>query len=230
MGFGTLFVGYFLLLNITNYLVSDAIAGAIMLLGLLKLKNVNRRFAFSYIVGIVFTVFGLGELVVFLIDMLKVSPAFVEGAVPYIALARHIIVAALTVGTLGGMEEVSREVGLEKIPDRCRALSVSSFLVFGLWIVLEAPLPEWLPAPVFSILFLLAIISLLILIIAVLCTIYGCYMRICMPGEENGREWKPSKFGFVNEYRERQAEKEREMQEYRIQRLKDKKRKKGGRK
>ena len=228
MGFGTLFFGYFLLLNITNYLVSDAIAGVIMLLGLLKLKNVNRRFAFSYVVGIVFTVFGFGELAVFLIDMLKLSPAFVEGAVPYLALLRHLIVAALTVGLLGGMEEVSREVGLEKIPDRCRALSVSSFLVFGLWIVLEAPLPEWIPTPVFSVLFLLAIISLLVLIIAVLTTIYGCYMRICMPGEENGRVRKPSKFGFVNEYRERQAEKEREMEEYRIKRLRE--RKKGGRK
>ena len=51
---------------------------------------------------------------------------------------------------------------------------------------------------------------------------------ICMPGEENGKRKKPSRFAFVNAYREREEQKEREMQEYRLAELKRKQAKRKG--
>ena len=46
-------------------------------------------------------------------------------------------------------------------------------------------------------------------------------MNICMPGEEN-KEYveKPSKFEFINRFRKRQEEKNREYAEYRLGQMK----------
>ena len=47
MGFGTLFFGYFLILNVTYYGFTDAIAAAVMLLGFYKLSTVNSYFKYA---------------------------------------------------------------------------------------------------------------------------------------------------------------------------------------
>ena len=53
---------------------------------------------------------------------------------------------------------------------------------------------------------------------------------ICMPEDIDGKRKKPSRFAFVNEYRERQEEKEREMAEYRLEQMKKRAKKKGSKK
>ena len=47
MGFGTLFIGYFFLLNISNFTYTDIIAGMVVLLGLYKLSSVNKQFFYG---------------------------------------------------------------------------------------------------------------------------------------------------------------------------------------
>ena len=42
MGFGTLFIGYFLVLNLVNYGATDLIAGIIMMMEFYKLRTVNK--------------------------------------------------------------------------------------------------------------------------------------------------------------------------------------------
>ena len=71
----------------------------------------------------------------------------------------------------------------------------------------------------------------LIGVFAVVCinlvTIYSAYMRICMPDDvDNDAVDKPSRFGFVNKYREHTAEKQREYAEYKLEKLKKKNSKK----
>ncbi len=220
MGFGTLFIGYFLLLNLTYYGFTDCLAALIMLLGLVKLSRINRHFRVAATASICFAVFGLGELVASALEMLHVLS--LTAAVPYISMARILIICVLNVFMLLGMERVSREVKLEKIPSRCRALVTSCFIVYGLWVLLEAPFLGMLPGPVQGFVILLTIISRLLLLAANLVTIYGCYMWICMPGNEKQKEQKPSRFGFVNEYRARRAEKEQRDAEYRAEQLRKK--------
>ena len=62
MGFGTLFIGYFLLLNLTYYGFTDVIAASVMLLGLYKLSGVNKYFKAAAISSGALLVFSLGEL------------------------------------------------------------------------------------------------------------------------------------------------------------------------
>ena len=59
MGFGTLFIGYFLLLNITFYEFTDVIAGVIILFGLYKLMGNSRYFKLPCYFSISFAIFGL---------------------------------------------------------------------------------------------------------------------------------------------------------------------------
>lgn len=225
MGFGTLFIGYFLLLNITNYPVSDALAGLVMLLGLMRLASVNKKFAYARWGAVVFTAFGFVELLLFLLDLLlpHIIGGFYGAAFGYFAVARSLILAAFTVLLLGGIEDVSREVGVEKIPHRARVLTYASLVIYALFALLDVPFGAWMPELIRSVLFLTAIALILLLHIVVLVTVYGCYMQICMPGEENGKRKKPSRFKFVNDIRARNEEKEREMEEYRREQLKARK-------
>ena len=68
MGFGTLFIGYFLLLNLTYYGFTDVIAASVMLLGLYKLSPVNKYFRAAALSSGVFLAFSLGELGIAAID------------------------------------------------------------------------------------------------------------------------------------------------------------------
>ena len=63
MGFGTLFIGYFLLLNVTYYTFTDIIAALVMAMGLYKLSSVNRQFKGAFFSSIALAAIGLVELV-----------------------------------------------------------------------------------------------------------------------------------------------------------------------
>ena len=61
MGFGTLFIGYFLLLNLTYYGFTDLIAAAVLLLGLYRLSRINKHFLAASVVAVLFLIFGFAE-------------------------------------------------------------------------------------------------------------------------------------------------------------------------
>ena len=64
MGFGILFIAYFLLLNIAYFSFTDIIAGLALTLALNKLSPVNKYFKYSQIPSGVFSLLGLVELAV----------------------------------------------------------------------------------------------------------------------------------------------------------------------
>lgn len=220
MGFGTLFIGYALLLNVTYYGASDVFAGLIMLLGLMKLSTVNSRFAEAKWVAVGFSAFGLIEFVLFFLRLFsyRFAEAY-DGLAGYVAIFRYVILAALTVLMLFGMRDVAREVGLDALAKRCGRLSYATLAVYALWVVLDLPFLAITGAAMAAVYFA-AIVAMLVVLLTNLVTVYGCYMRICMPGEEHGRRRKPSRFAFVNEYRERQEARAKEEEEYRREQIK----------
>ncbi len=225
MGFGTLFIGYFLLLNIVKPAASDVIAGLVILLALLRLSSVNGKFAASRWLAAAFSAVGLFRFAVFFLGTVLPSVKSFEGVIsPYMGAARYALLIPLTLFILLGIEEVAREVELEKVPTRARFLAV-----FGIGVRLLSVLCSFnIGLPILF--FYLAIFLEFALVIAILHLIWNCYYMICMPGEENGRKKKPSRFAFVNRYREREEAKEREMQEYRLSEFKRKQAKRKGRK
>ena len=228
MGFGILFIGYFLILNLTYFGVTDVISASVMLLGLYKLSGINKYFKMSLISATVFLVFSLGELGVTFYEMFfkKInSDLFVS----YMTIARCLIVGILTVVMLKALGEIAKEVGVSELPKKCDRLIYVSYATYSLWILLSMPI-SFLNDYALTVAAFVTIIATLVLIISNLTVIYTCYMKICMPGDEDVMKDKPSRFAFVNEYRERRAEKARKEAEERLKKLKQKLDRKGSKK
>ena len=225
MGFGTLFIGYFLLLNLTYYGFTDLIAAAIMLLGLYKLSSVNRSFKLAAISSGVFLAFSLGE---FGIATYELFTARIDSAVlvSVMSIMRCLVIGVFTLLMLRGIEEVAREVDVEELPARAARMTKVTAVVYSAWIILEAPL-SFINDYVLAVISLLTILATIALLIANLTVIYGCYMRICMPADETLKD-KPSRFGFVNEYRARKAERDSAAMEERMKAMKKHSQKKKG--
>ncbi len=218
MGFGTLFIGYFLLLNLTYYGFTDVISASVMLLGLYKLSPVNKYFKAATVCSGVLLAFAIGEFGVATYEMFfrqLNSPVFVS----IMSIARCLAVGTLTFLILKGIESVSKEVEVEHLPTKASKLAIATVVIYTLWIVLEAPL-SFVDDYVLAVLSLLTILATIALLIINLSVIYSCYMMICMPGNENIAKEKPSRFEFVNEYRRRKAEREEELSKERAERMK----------
>ncbi len=228
MGFGILFVGYFLLLNISTPELTDAVAAAVMLYAFYKLKEVCPEFKKGVGASLAFLIFGLFELFVAVSSTLGIIslPALPIGLIPMI---RHLLAAVCSFLMLLGMRETASEVELPAIAKKCNRNLYLTAAVYGIHILLEAEsVANLLPAGFALGLYITALVvtlARLAVIILNLSAIYSCYMRICMPGQEDPKP-KQSRFGFVNDFRKHQEDKQREYAEYRLEKLKSKKNKK----
>lgn len=226
MGFGILFVGYFLILNFAYPAFTDVIAAAIMLYALYKLGSVNRGFKVGTWVCLAFAVFGFAEFAIEAADMF-----FALGAPDQLATAmaagRHLLVLLLTVTFMTGVKDVAKEVELYELETKAKSSIAAAIVVYALSILLEAALPSFIPVQILAYVSMITLLATLILIIFNLTIIYSAYMHICMPEDLVDDGIVPeSKFGFVNEFRRRQEEKTREYIEYKLEKRKKKAEKK----
>ena len=220
MGFGVLFIGYFFILNISYYFYTDAIAAVLMLLALYKLSDINKPFKQACIVALGFSVFGIGELILNMYSAFAYLPAE-ETVNTVLAIARYGILLALLVLTLRGMEQVAREVGLNKISNRCSRLCYATAFLYSVRILLELSAVFSLSyVLVMRILTVVVLIASVVLSVMTLIEIYRCYASIYMPGEEKTE--KKSRFGIMEKFDEQQQRAAMEYAEY--QREKQKKR------
>ena len=230
MGFGNLFIGYFLLLNLTYYGFTDLIAASVMLLGLYKLSRVNRYFSYAAIAAVVFLSFSFAEFGISTYNIFASSANAIDSPfiVSFTSILRSICIGLLTVLILKGIEEIAKEVELEDVPTKASRLVIITAVTYTAWIILEARL-SFINNYVLGVLSFITIVATIALIIVNLTVIYTCYMRICMPGDESLTD-KPSRFAFVNEYRARKTERDREDAEKRLEALRKKMEKKKGQK
>ena len=226
MGFGILFIGYFLLLNFPYHAYTDAIAAALIMYGLYKLSKINDGFRFSFCSSIGFTAIGAFELCVAAFGMFTE----IDSTSPIIFLPsifRYLIIAVLSFLMLRGIIEVAEEVGLSEIAIKAKMRSYLTVGVYSLSIFLQSELlANIIDHKILVSLYAFTILAMLVVIIMTLCSIYSCYMRICMP-EDLEMEEKPSKFGFVNDFKQREEEKSREFAEYKLKKMQAKSKKKG---
>jgi hypothetical protein len=221
MGFGTLFFGYFLLLNVTFYSYSDIISAFLMLYAFYKLSSINAGFKRAFYTSALFAVFGLCELIMTVVELFVVT-LDVSAITSWTTMIRCLIVCILTMFMLIGMRDVCREVELGDLSVRCnKAIYVTVFL-YSLNIFWETGALAAFNLKVVAIIGYLILISTLILIAVNLASIHTCYVRICMPGDEKPKtpKEKKSRFGFVNAFRKHEEEKRREYYEYKIEKLK----------
>ena len=223
MGFGTLFFGYFLLLNIAYYSFTDAIAALVMLYAFYKLAFVNKNFKYAAISSSIFALFGLYELVIGFSDMFF-GAVYPDTLYSLSAMVRALIVCAVSAFMLMGIRDVSAEVGLSKTKIKANYLSFVTVGVYSLNILLQmSELGSWLSPALLATLMLVAVVATPTLVIVNLTVVFDCYAKICMPADKHEREVeKKSKLEFVNKFREHQREKQREYAEYKIEKMKKK--------
>ena len=228
MGFGTLFIGYLLILNMVRPAASDAFAGFIILLALLKLSRFNPHFVRAKWMSVAFAVLGVIELPLFCLGMIFTEvKTFYDTVNPYLLTVRFILLALLTLFILLGIEALAREVELDDVTKKAKFLAYANIAVRGLFTICCLPINM---SVYVNYIYAVTIFLEFFLVLTILFVIWRCYMMICMPEDINGRKQKPSRFAFVNEYRARQEEKEREMQEYRLEQMRKKTQKKGKKK
>ncbi len=219
MGFGTLFFGYFLLLNLTYFGYTDLLAALIMLMGLYKLTAVNGKFKIAAILSGVFAVFGAAELFVNLFSTF--SPAFKEETILlYITPARYVLIAIISEYILFGITEVAAEVGIKPLYYKAKLYSKISLIAFLVAAVFDLPLLSFIPAKALMIISVFILLFLFCIEIVNLTIIHKAYAKICMPEDLNYKAGKRSRFDFVNKFREHEAEKQKEYAEYKLSKMK----------
>ena len=221
MGFGILFIGYFLVLNFPYCEFTDAVAAALIMYALYKLAYINRSFRLSYYASAVFVLLGVFELSVAAIDMF--SP-IADGSMLILlpAIIRHLVLAFLSFLMLMGMREVAKEVGLTSLSVGCKISAYATVAVYGLNILLESvSLAALVDARILAVSYVFSVTMTLVITAVNLVRIYSCYIRICMPGDEDVSE-KKSRLGFVNSLRRHEEEKQREYAEYKLEQFKKK--------
>ena len=238
MGFGVLFIGYFItyLMSINKFgAVFRVIGYLVMTYAGVKLASYNKNFRYPVYVSSVLSLLSVLEsaslVTGYLYDnMLLASNIFGGTFSTVIGYVDELFVFAFHVSLLLAIRAMAKETEISKIV----YAAIRNIFLISLYVVLRfmafIPLPiqeaynKNMGVPLF--LFYIVCIALDALII------FSCYYAIC---DENDTEMKqkPSRFAFINQYREerdaKQAKAEAEIEKYRqelIARKKNKKKRK----
>ncbi|MBQ7332966.1 MAG: hypothetical protein IJW38_01285 [Clostridia bacterium] len=181
MGFGTLFIGYFLLLNIFNYAYTDLIAGLIMLLGAYKLSAVSPEFKKGFWILIPYSALGAYEIVAEIINMFKLTSEnpIITGT---IGILRCALLGLASFFILSGIKNLALELELWRLRDKAKSSKISVITAYGIALILEIPaLDKLIPTEALAVIALLSLVFSFAVTVYVLTAIYSAYMHICMP-------------------------------------------------
>ncbi len=220
MGFGTLFIGYIFLLNLSFFSYTDVLAGVLMLYALEKLKRWNKGFRYAFYATVPFTAIGLFEFILKLVSSFSttVSPTLIMGT----SAARMLALCPMHVCLLLGLKEITAEVGLKTMESRAMMLIPLSPLIHIMQALFEIdPLfARVQPQTLLTVSFLL-LLGALLYTLGIAIFIYKSYARICLPSDVDMNE-RPSRFKFINDYRARKEAKQKQEIEARIAEMKRK--------
>ena len=122
-----------------------------------------------------------------------------------------------------GIRDVAKEVDVPKTARRAKVCEIMAYPIFALCSIERILVIFLEESAVLTILQIITLLALLVLLVITLITVYSAYMYICMPEDQNNEHFeKMSRFEFVNRFRKRQEEKNREYAEYRLERIKTK--------
>ena len=207
------------MLNLSFFGFTDLLSGIVMLTAFYKLNGINRYFKTAVIPTAVFCCVGLVE---FIQEILYLFGGGFEEIIIYIYPLRFLLLGAITIMLLCGIRDVAKEVDVPKTAKRAAVCMIISYPVFISCAAERAVSLFFEELPIALVIIrIIAYIALLVLLIVTLSTIYSAYMYICMPEDQNVEYVeKPSRFGFVNSFRKRQEEKNREYAEYKLNQAK----------
>ena len=213
MGFGTLFIGYFFLINISYFAYTDILASLIMLMGLYKLAPVNSHFKNAAVSTACFSVVALSELALSVTEMFTYGE-WLPLTVSYVNALRYAVMFVITQFILRGLCAVALEVGADEIYRGAKRYGIVSYCLC-IAAVLEIPFIGGFLGTALPYVYFVLLLLIVVFTIAVLLLIYKAYMQICMPEDAEIKD-KKSKFGFLNRFYDRIESKSRDYAEYKI--------------
>lgn len=224
MGFGTLFIGYFFLVNISYFQFTDIIAAAIMTLGLYKLSRFCRDFKSGLYVSGVFILFSLSEIIIEALSLFR--EANLIAVSPYMSILRYSIIFALNIFIMRGIRAIAREVAAGSLETAARAAIYFSF-IYPIAAIFSIPALGALIGKAVAFVYFAILLMIFAYVISSLFTIYKAYMQICLP-EDEVRAAKPSGFDPLGKLFDRMEKSGKEYAEYKLNKQinKNKKRKK----
>ncbi len=198
MGFGILFIGYFIaaIVFVGFSSIANFLGCAVMMLAFFKLRDYNRTFDLPLIVV---SVNILGYAFLSVLDIFKWTghPLITFGATA--TLVVNIIDVclkfALNASMLWAIMAISKETESEKI----YVASVRNLVFFCILLALQ--LVSKLPFAFTQRLGIVAILAALVLAVINLIHIFNCYAQIC-DSEDVDMKRKPSRFAIVNKFRD----------------------------
>ena len=230
MGLGTLFLGCFLLVNITFYGYTDLFAALVLLYALSRLSLYNKPLKIASYVALGFAVYAIPELLLSMLELFPPVPPAFTSVMDALLPVRYLILLAFTVSMLWGVRALAKEVALIKLAERIDcilAVPIIAYLMMAL--ISIKPFITGIAQQTALALTLIALTLLLVSLGLTLHTVYTAYARICLPEDVDMPE-RPSRFAFINRYRqrrdERAAEQAREREALLKQKLQNQKRKK----
>lgn len=223
MGFGTLFIGYFFLVNISYFEYTDIISSMVMLLGLYNLSRFNRGFKMGFFFTSAFALFSFTELAFVILDLFGITSIGEDFAMIF-SIPRYLLIFALTVSLLIGIKDIACEVEAYDLSKK--ASSVIPFTsAYVIMAICDIPMTSNLLGVAMPYVYTALLIMHLVIVTTVLITVYKAYSTICMPDDLEVKT-KKSRFAFINKFREREEKKNREYADYKIKKGIDAKNKK----
>lgn len=220
MGFGLLFIGYFIafLMSVNNYGFAFQIAGyAVMFSAIGKLSEYKHRLSLTTVPLFLLSLcalFDAGHLLAKLVSLQL--PLFSEQNAFLVSLFSVAISMVFQVLLLLGIREIGKDAEAEGIPARAIWCIIVVCLVGILKIVLSVlgTVPAIESSNAFRLLTLGAALASLLYPVVVLAFLFSCYAKICAP-DDTEMEMRPSRFAFVNRWREEREKKADEVKKLR---------------
>lgn len=223
MGFGILFLGYFIAgIVFVGYLsVANLLGGAVMIFALLKLREYNKSFNLPLVIILAGSLFYAFLSVVDIFKWVG-HPIITFGTTSalVVEIADMVLKFAINATLLWAIREIAKETEIGKIYVASTRNFVFFCILFTLQIVSKLPFAMTQRLGIVSVLLMLALVVLNLILI------FSCYMNIC-DSDDVDMARKRSRFAIVNKFRDEMdrrreaADAERE----RIKKERDQKRK-----
>lgn len=191
----------------------------VMLLGLYKLSEFNKRFKYGSYTAIGFSVVALAEFSLSFVSLLG-SFDWIDTVSPYLSSIRFTVIFMLSYFILYGISEIAEEVKASSLSKTAKA-SLPLSAIYLMYAAFELPFLSSLFGSVIAYIFFVLLLSVFAFTVSNLMTIYKAYMQICMP-EELNKSQKVSKFEFMNRFYDSMEKKSQQYAEYKLQKKQNK--------
>ncbi len=198
MGFGKLFIGTILTMNLAAHSYTDFLAYFLMLYGLYSLREYNRRFKGAFWLSVPLFAIGFSELALSLLDLLEIydnAYLFQE-----LFIVNQLLLYATTVLILLGVAELSMETDIPALRVRAFRNQIFAFIYHGCMVFLNISTKSNGVAAVQQTMLFPVILFGFVYLFLQAKVIFSCYMWIC-PEDDVDMPTRPSRFSLFNKWR-----------------------------